>query len=687
MKTTRLGHRPVRIACAVAVGLTVGILSATARPELLLGGGRLAAGPPPKGAKGGLHVKRARTVGFNWQMTDGAGYRWDIQRYGSVGSGTNNAYSGGMYCRINGTNVRSNNNQGWTNAAGDEIEIGPYSVRGLKAYRRIKVYKDRFMARWLDILQNDSSASITVSVQMYTSTCWTIGTTLTSTGSAAFGAKDWAFITKTTPGNPAPALLHVVGDKRSKVRPTVTIRNNQITVSYSITVPARGTAVLCHFEAQQSMDALRKQMKTLRTRKLLADLSPAIRKLIVNFSHGGGLFGIDLERTASADSVRLKQGDPINGTVKNESFQVRTLFGELTLPAAKVIGMVASTGEDDSVRFVLTDGQVVNGIPSGEKLQVLLPTGSLLKIGLSEINYWSYRISKQRPEEIKFSGPIAVLRTGDQLAFKAGATKLRFRTRHGTIALDPPHIERIVLDNPSDAVHRAYLLNGTVIAGFLEPRELTLSLKLGKKLSIPRDMVSHLRFAPESDPAEGLTHMVLSNGDQLFGRLAMPVMTLASNYGEAKVKPVNITSMRFSPTHLGRAVIELWNGTILRGQLKEPELSFQVHPGPLLKIHANQVVAIVRPGVLPPERVLKKVAELVALLGSESYQDRKRATDELSGMDQSIAPMLKKYLSSTDPEVRRRIEDILQKLGGSTKTSHPMPQQFDRLILRCGVIR
>ena len=680
MITTRSGHRPVRIA-AVAVVLTVGGFLAAAQAGILVMGRRPAAGPPPKGAKGGLHIKRARMVGFNWQMTDGAGYRWDIQRYGSVGSGTNNAYSGGMYCRINGTNVRSNNNQGWTNAAGDEMEIGPCSVRGLKAYRRIKVYKNRFMARWLDILQNDSSANITVGVQMYSRTCWTIGTTLTSSGSASFGAKDWAFITKTTPGNPAPALLHVVGDKRSKIRPTVTVVNTQITVSYSITVPAGGTRVLCHFEAQQSMDALKKQMKTFKARKLLADLSPAVRKLIVNFSHGGGLFDIDLERTESADSVRLKQGDPINGTVKNESFQVRTLFGELTLPAAKVIGMVASTGEDDSVRFVLADGQVVNGVPGGEKLHMLLPTGSLLKIGLADIKYWSFRISKERPEEIKFAGPIAVLRTGDQLAFKAGATKLRFRTRHGTITLEAPHIERIVLDNPSDAVHRAYLMNGSVIAGFLEPRELALSLKLGKKLSVPRDMVSHLRFAPESDPAEGLTHMVLSNGDELFGRLAMPVMTLASSYGEAQVKPVNITSMRFSPTHLGRAVIVLWNGTVLRGQLKEPELSFQVHPGPLLKIHANQVVAIVRPGVLPPEHVLKKVAELVALLGAESYQDRKRATEELSRMDRSIAPMLKKYLSSTDPEVRRRIEDILQKLGGSTKAPQPMPQQFGHMIL------
>ena len=634
----------------------------------------LVPGPPagPKGAKagkGGLHIPRTRAVSFTRVMMDGGGYRWDIQSYGTVGNGTNNTYSGGMYCQVNGTRVRSTG-QGWVNAAGDEIEIGPYSTHGVNAYRRVKVYKDRGLARWLDIFENNGASKVNINVRIHTCTSWMIATTVTSSGGASFGPKDWAFITKPTPGNRAPALLHVVGDKRSKLRPNVSIRNNQIYVNYSVTVPPKGTVILCHFEAQHpSVDALRKSLKKFKTHKLLADLSPAVRKLILNFSQTGGLLDIELERSESSDPVMLKHGDPVNGTVKNESFRVRTLFGELTLPAGKVVGMVASTGEDDSVRFVLIDGQVVNGIPMGEKLQVLLPTRSLLKIPLADIKQWSYRISAGRPEEIKFSGPMAVLRTGDQLAFDAAATKLRLRTRNGTIALEPGDLYQIVLDNPSNAVHRVHFINGSVLGGFLEPKDLALTLKLGKSLRIRRDMVSRLRFAVEPKPAEGLTHLVLSNGDDLYGRLATPVMTLLTDYGEAQVKPINVTSMRFSGTHLGRAVVELWNGTVLRGQLKDPVLAFQIRPGPELKIYANQVVALVRPAGLPPEHVLKKVAGLVALLGAESYKDRQRATEELSKMDPAIAPMLKKYLSSSDPEVRRRIEEILQKLGGGASAT------------------
>ncbi|KKK70263.1 hypothetical protein LCGC14_2925740, partial [marine sediment metagenome] len=53
----------------------------------------------------GLHIPNTKRVNFTWQTNDGAGYRWDVQYYGSIGNGTNNAYAGGMYCQVWGSNV------------------------------------------------------------------------------------------------------------------------------------------------------------------------------------------------------------------------------------------------------------------------------------------------------------------------------------------------------------------------------------------------------------------------------------------------------------------------------------------------------------------------------------------------------------------------------------------------------
>ena len=677
-----------RLACGLIAGAL--LLSAGPAPAPIMVAGRGFSGPaaaPAQTGKGGLHIPQGRQIGFTHYMTDGAGFRWDIQYYGNVGSGTNNAYGSGMYCRINGSNTQSNG-QGWANAAGDEIELGGRTRNGLTTYRRVKVYKDRGLARWLEILRNDTAAAITVSVQIQTACPWQLQVPRTSSGAAtAVGQKDWAFITQPIGGPRVPALLHVFGDKHSKVRPTIMLQNrNQILLTYSLTVPAKGTALLCHFEAQgHTVDDLAKTMKGFKARKLLADLSPAVRKLIVNFSSGGGLLDVELDRSDSADSVVLKHGDPLFGTVRSRSFPVKTLFGPLDLPAEKVLGMASSpTGEDDSVRFVLADGQVVGGLPpAGSLVELRLPTGADLRIPLADVKHWSYRISKQRPEEIRFAGPLAVLRTGDQLGFDPAATPLKLRTRHGTVPLDAKDLLRISLDNPDNAVHRVHFRNGSVLGGFLEPANLSLKLRQGTTLEIPRDMVRSFRFALEEKADPGLSRLTLSNGDQLHGRLLTPGLTLATQYGSVPVNPVNATAIAFSRTHLGRAAIRLWNGTVLRGQLKETVLAFRISPGPEIRLHVNQIAAFLRAEGLPPAGVLKRVGELIELLGAESYKDRQRATEALSGMDPAIAPVLKKHLKSTDPEVRQRIQDILKKLAPAQPAAAPVgPGMFPGMQLQ-----
>ena len=136
----------------------------------LAASGRLPMLPPPPVAAAqvakpagptGLHIPQTKRANFTYQVNDGASFKWDIQYYGSIGRGTKYAYSGGLYCQINGSNV-SGNGVGWINKAGDEIEIGPCAKNGLRIYRRVKIYKDRGLARWLDIFENPTSAAINV---------------------------------------------------------------------------------------------------------------------------------------------------------------------------------------------------------------------------------------------------------------------------------------------------------------------------------------------------------------------------------------------------------------------------------------------------------------------------------------------------------------------------------------------
>jgi len=634
------------------------------------GAQRLLPVPPPGGApptvgKPGLHIRPGKHVNFTWTTNDGAGYRWDIQHYGTVGQGTGGAYSGGMYLRISGSSVRSSG-RGWLNAAGDEVEIGPYSRGTVRIYRRIKIYRDRGLARWVDIFENPASRDITLTVQLFSDMITTVGQTVSSSGKNQFTNQDHAFVTVCQRGG-TPALMHYVCSPRSKLRPTVTVRGDNIYVNYRITVPAGKAVALCYFESQnRSAGALRKLMKDFRPSRAVRDLSPTLRRLLLNMPVGRGIGGVDLERSATRDLVHNRHGDPIFGTIANDSFRLETLFGAMTLPADEVIGMASAEGQEGQFRVLLAGGQVLAGrMAKGARLELELPAGGVLRVPFADLRQCAYRISKQRPEESEFAGPLLILRTGDRVAFEPGSVDLTFRTRHGVVALTPEDLLEVTLDHVGNGVHRATFLNGSQLAGLLEPEQVPLTLKLGPKLTLSRNLVAKVRFAAEEKPDATLDAVVLSNGDELFGRFAEEELTLTTRYGKVKLQPESVQAMSFSRTHLGRVGMRLWNGSVLRGQFDRAALAFQVTPGPTLDIHVGHYVRVRRSQALPPEKIRQTVRALVRQLGAEGYKERQEATEKLIKMGRGIIPMLRKHLPAGDPEVRQRIDDILERLGGA----------------------
>jgi len=620
------------------------------------------AGPISRG-RPGLHISSGKRVSLPQNLKDGAGYLWDIQRYGSITQGTGRAYSGGLYLYLNNSRL-SFSGQGWINAAGDEIETPQYSRNNLRISRRIKVYRDRGMARWLDIYENTSSQAVAVKARLYSDMITTVSRTVYSSGESRFTGADTAFVTVNTYSG-APSLLHYVCSKRSKVRPTVTVQGDDINVYYNFTVPARKTVVVCYFESQnRSATELTKLMKSFRPARALRDLPFSVRKLLINMPAATGIGGIVLERSATGDLVYNTHGDPIFGTIGNESFRFETFFGPMTIPAGEVIGLAAVGGEDRRFRALLAGGQIIAGqMPEQAAMRFELPSGGKLSVPFAAVRQCAYRVSKDKPDEVRFAGPLVILRTGDRVAFRPGSAQLKFRTRHGTVGLDPNSLLSITLDNAGNAVHRANFLNGSQLAGLLEPARIPLTLKLGPKLTIRRHLIAQVQFAEQSEPDTTLDAVTLSNNDELFGRLAEESLTLETKYGKVTLSPENIRAMSFSRTHLGRMSLRLWDGSILRGQCGKQTLAFQIMPGPTLDIHVGQYVQISRKQALPPKRVRERLEHLVRQLGAESYKDRQAATDGLVKMGKGIVPMLRESLAAGDPEVRQRITIVLERLG------------------------
>ena len=620
----------------------------------------------------GLHIPRGKQVGFTTYLNDGAGFRWDLQYHLNVGQGTNYAYGGGVYCQINNTNVTSNG-MGWMNPAGDEIEIGPWNPgRGFQVYRRCKVYRDQGLARWLDIFVNTSGSAITIPVRIYTCTNSNITQTATSSGGASFTSKDWAFVT--TPQHGRPSLLHIVCGPRSKLRPTVNVSGNSIYTSYSIRVPANGTAVLCYFESQgHSAEDLKKRMAKFDIRAALADLSPAVQKLIVNFPSGGGFERIELTRSGTSDTALLTNGDPIYGKITNEQFTIEAFYGTLKLPAEKILGFAIPKGRDRFVHAVLVGGQVVSGRMGDAALKLALPTGGMQEIPFAQLSQCSYRLTKAKPKDCPITDPLIMLRTGDRLAFDPADLKCEFLTRHGRVQLRGEDLLEIRLTHEEGGVHRAVFINGSRLAGMLVPERIILPTRLGPKLDISRDKILAFRFAEETREDASLAGALLSNEDELAGRLADEAYTVTTDFGTIRLKPANITAMAFDRHEPDRVVIRMWNGTVHRGRLRQKALRFAVTPGPVLDLHVGQIVRLICPEALPTDDIVKEVDKYIAMLSASSFKDREEAQAALSRMGKSIVPLLRKYADDTDPEVRQRIGAILEELGDDVTPAAPSP--------------
>jgi len=562
---------------------------------------------PPSGKRPGLHIKQVSTVNFRSSsyhvMNDSAGNRWDIQYYGSVYRGTSYSYSGGMYLQVGGAQFQSPDRQGWSNKEG-ELELGPWKRNNLNIYRRIKAYKDHPLARWLDILENPTSAAVKVQVTIYSNVRYSVTQSKTSSGQRTFGAKDWAIWTKGSSSRSTPTL-HVVTSPDAKVRPTVSVSSSQIYTRYNLTIPAGKTVVLCHFEAQnRDTSKLEALMKKFPTKALLKDLPGSVRRMILNVRAGGWIEGVDLERREKSDRVVLDNGDLMLGTVGNKSFRISTLLGEMELPSADLLGMAA--GKKGQLRFVLTNGQVIGGTGKGIKLNLVLPSGGKLNIPIEKIKQWSYHISKEKPDDLAELGAYIALDTGDMLAIETGADaiKLRFRAEYGTIEPDPGELLEIGR-NQRKGAKNAYVvsfLNGSQVSGNFEDEKLPLQLKLGgRRVNVPRDKVQLLFFTDEEKSEPKACELVLNNTDKLMGSSGDKGYRLATDFGQAEIGFDKFKTIIFKKPKRGDpvvAVVEMLNGTILRGRLDKEKLDFKVGAKIRLNIPTSVVTSLTRPDVI-----------------------------------------------------------------------------------------
>jgi len=545
-----------------------------------------------------IHIAGGRTVNFTWEMTDGAGYRWDISSNGHVNDGTNDTYDGGMGLYVNDSSF-SWGSTGTLSKDGREIEIGPWNAGNISVYRRIYVDPKLGYCRWIDIFRNTSNAEQSIRLKYHSNMGSSTQLVHTTSGKAELTKKDWGVVTGASSGSSRPAVAHIFASRNAKNKPSFQFRQGDDNLYYYITinVPANKAVALCLFEAQRRpFDIAQKLLKDFNVPRELRKVPGALRRIILNM--GGTMLtlgSLEFPRHDKYDLVVTANGNELLGTILNRRFVIETFYGKLDLPAERVVGLVVPGAGDRHVQAALVDGQVVAGALLNAPLKLKLADGNHMSLPPEKISSAAYRISADRPEEIAARDPVIILRAGQQLFFRAEDIDLTFHTEHGQPKLSADNLKIIHLDTPDGGLHRAVFSNGSVLSGLLVADRLKLRLQLGPTLEIPRSLVWQLAFPAGEQERPGQAVLTFRNEDELFGRIAQKALTIKTQFADVTVASADIAEMRLAGGSPGLVNMKLRNGTTVSGRLKNRFIRFKIAPGPELNIFVGHITKIVRP--------------------------------------------------------------------------------------------
>jgi len=556
----------------------------------------------------GLHLPGGKAQSFTWRVTDGAKYQWDISAHGQVSDGTNDAYDGGMRLSVNGSNW-SHSGNGRRSKDGHEVEIGPWTRGSLRIWRRIYVDPKVGYCRWIDIFENTSASTEQVRLKYYTNIGGSVDTTYTTSGKAALTDADWGLITGQSSGGSRPALVHIFASRSARVRPSLRWQLNSDSLYYDLAVkiPAKSPVAVCLFEAQRRPYAeAQKFLKEFSVERELRKVPAELRRILLNM--GGAMLTLgtlELPRNEERDLVVKRNGDELLGTLLGERYLVETgLYGRLDVPAAEVVGFRVPVEGEPYVQLGLIDGQVVAGKLLADSVELRLPDGNRQTLAIGDINTAAYRLSPERPEDIEAGRPMAILRSGQRLFFRAADLDATFRTEYGDLALSPANLRMVHLDTPDGGLHRAEFRNGSVLSGLLLADRLSLALDLGRTLTCPRHLVERFEFPGEAPPERPLAELTLRNEDMLRGRIVEEQIEVVTPGGRNTFRPARIAEIeRVEGGPMGVVHMKLHDGTTISGRLAEETLRFRVEPGPELPVFVGHIDRLTCPkGVHDPSK-------------------------------------------------------------------------------------
>lgn len=623
------------------------------------------------------------TVNLPQSMVDASGNNWMVFQQGWFQTpGVNPIYGQSSQLQINGNQLggRGGNRTRIDEKTGELLFELPH--QGITVTRRVQLNKKEGYLRYIDIFRNSRPQEQSINVQFLSN----LNNGINSAEIVPDPRKhDNNLACVATTDGPSCAV-EIYASAGAKVTPNVEWEpgNNTITATFQLPIPTGKSVALLHiYTLSPTSDAGVNLVQSLKVSKILADVPLDIRKEIVNFVSANGMAGdFEVLRGNLLDIVELRGGDQYKGTLQIPSYRLNTFYGQIDLPADRVVGLI-NVGQFHPRQLLITsEGEIFGGhltIPAdtssgnsqpatgNPSVPLLLSSGQLTQIPLSQISRIGYRKRPGEPEEWSLTKPMVLLRTGDRVQIDLPTHPVNVATRYGRLSLDPKAIASLVLAADDQAVHQIILADGSRFAGLVEADSFDMTLTgTHQPVKFPASAVSSIQFAPPQDAPVDAPTIDLTSNDKFIGTLAGQLQ-LDTSFDTLNIQASEIKHLAHPNPAAFDIQITLWDDSTFSGQLQQPDVPMKLSSGLTLSIPAAMIADYTQPSPTPSPATIDKIKSLAANLSAEDYKQREQAESNLLTMGSAVAPVLKDLKTTQPPEAQQRIDSILKQLEKKSK--------------------
>ncbi|MDP6353679.1 MAG: hypothetical protein QF473_01155 [Planctomycetota bacterium] len=501
---------------------------------------------------------------FN-SFNDNLGYRWDINSYGSLNSATNSCLRSSPYLTINGSQFSSSRSM-MTQDGQEYVLQNTYN--NTEVTRRIYIDRVRGVARYAESFRNLTKHVQKLNVVLTIRLGTRVNQHFTNKGKPFVSSlgKD-AFGFASLGQGSMPAVLFVVADPRSKVKPKIQSQSGRgFSFTYALSVKPLATVSLFHKLAQRrnlTAANVSKEFKSIsKSRPDDKRLTRDIKKTIVNFNLGGIDFELGKEIQAvqdMADALDVDRGKEdivvmndearISGKISGPDLTVKTAFGESTFPLPEV-ALLMGGGEAAGLRDVyLRNGEILRGVVSKPGFTLTTKAGHKLDIDLPRVRAI---VLHADPKDGKPPEGVACYihcLSGDRLALKPDVLKLRVATAWGYFDLPASKIAALKQIREPVPGHRIYLKNKSRFTGIVHGGKLRAESHRYGAIEVEPYTLKNLKSINarfDDDDEITAAHCELTGENILVGEIAAKELHVGFSIGVTPVKPLEISVMEIN---------------------------------------------------------------------------------------------------------------------------------------------